>query len=31
MAQKLVRTLHDRLKIEEIKKNVREKRVDIAK
>jgi hypothetical protein len=32
MAQKLVRTLHDRLKIiEEIEKNPGEKRVDIAK
>jgi hypothetical protein len=32
MAQKLVRTLHDQLKIiEEIKKNLGEKRVDIAK
>jgi hypothetical protein len=32
MAQKLVRTLHDRLKIiEEIEKNSGEKRVDIAK
>jgi hypothetical protein len=32
MAQKLVRTLHDRLKIiEEMEKNPGEKRVDIAK
>jgi hypothetical protein len=32
LAQKLMRTLHDRLKIiEEIKKNHGEKRVDIAK
>jgi hypothetical protein len=32
MAQKLVRTLHDRLKIiEKIEKNPGEKRVDIAK
>jgi hypothetical protein len=32
MAQKLVRTLHDRLKIiEEIERNPGEKRVDIAK
>jgi hypothetical protein len=32
MAQKLVRTLHDWLKImEEIEKNPEEKRVDIAK
>jgi hypothetical protein len=32
MAQKLVRTLHDRLKIiEVIEKNLGEKRVDIAK
>jgi hypothetical protein len=32
MAQKLVRTLHDRLKIiEEIENNPGEKRVDIAK
>jgi hypothetical protein len=32
MAQKLVRTLHDRLKIrEEIEKNPGEKRVDIVK
>jgi hypothetical protein len=32
MAQKLVRTLHDRLKIiEEVEKNPGEKRVDIAK
>jgi hypothetical protein len=32
MAQKLVRTLYDRLKIiEEIEKNPGEKRVDIAK
>jgi hypothetical protein len=32
MAQKLVRTLHDRFKIiEEIEKNPRDKRVDIAK
>jgi hypothetical protein len=31
MAQKLVRTLHDRLNIEEIEKNPGEKRVDIAK
>jgi Mn-dependent DtxR family transcriptional regulator len=32
MAQKLVRTLHDRLKIiQEVEKNPGEKRVDIAK
>jgi hypothetical protein len=31
MAQKLVRTLYDQLKIEEVEKNLGEKRVDIAK